>query len=140
MNYSVLFVIISSYLIIISLGCRCLPTTVAENFKQSDIVFFGKVSKISPIQGSINIAVEFEILRVWKGDPFLTTIEIRTCKDTACCGFGFFMGKDYVVFADKGERPSFVTSICSRTQPLSLSIVSELESYTDLRPLLIHNS
>jgi hypothetical protein len=126
--YSVLYLITSIYIFKTALGCRCVDSTVENDYNRSELVFTGMVIDIVPTRNGGSFAINFQIRKVWKGDPLLDIIQIITCKDPTCCGVSFNMGQEYEVFAWKGEGDYYATSICSKTQMSNAEIVNQLET------------
>lgn len=110
-------------------ACSCVPQgPVKEALAQADAVFAGKVTEIVKpkpnAQGIISSAdpvqVTFDVSTSWKG---VTTkqVTIKTALDSASCGFAFEAGKEYLVYSNKDETNVLKTSICSRTQALTVA-------------------
>lgn len=112
-----------------SFACSCMapsPDTpmkklVADAKGGTDAVFVGKVVKVRVSDENSPAATNFiklEVLRSWKGVTG-EYIEIETPANSAMCGVGFEVGKEYIVYAGKGEAEAFTTHLCSRTQNIS---------------------
>ena len=96
-----------------SRACDCAPLPDApEALAAAAAVFRGTVVDIG---GAIDprIRVVFEVEAVWKG-PQEELLEVSTSENEALCGFGFEMGREYLVFAF-GDAPDLFTNICMRT-------------------------
>jgi len=96
-----------------SRACDCAPPPAApEALAAAAAVFRGTVVGIGRAVDS-KILVVFEVEAVWKG-PQEEVLEVSTAENEALCGFGFEMGREYLVFAF-GEAPDLLTNICTRT-------------------------
>ena len=113
-------------------ACSCpSPGPPCQNAFQVDAIFVGTVRSITPVPddqpppppGSFRIPRE---VRVEFGDvmPFRgmngTTAALRTAGSGPSCGYGFKQGGRYLVYASRAQDGAgLVTSICSRTRPLT---------------------
>lgn len=118
-----------------SFACTCIgKLTLKESFKQSDVIFWGKVKtkKLISIKNKDEsfavkyYKVSFEVREIYKGRIKKDTITILTGIGGGDYGYHFKIGKDYVVYARyekvynpgvfKERVPKFLyTSICTRT-------------------------
>ena len=100
-------------------ACSCLePRTLAQEVLASTAVFTCRVLDISPIDdeypAGFQVAVTVEVFDVWKGDPARSLIVTAT--SSAACGYNFFVGGEYLVFATGGIGPGRLGVFsCSRT-------------------------
>jgi len=110
-----------------SSACSCIIESTNEALENSVAIFSGTVTKITeshptwPITSSADpVTVEFQVDRVWKG-PSEKTIKVKTPSSGASCGYGFEMGKTYLVYSHdiQEEPPVQRVSLCSRTAPIS---------------------
>ncbi len=62
--------------------------------------------------------VQMQVLRVWKG-VVSERVELFTSLGGGDCGYPFKRGVEYVVYAKRAPSGRLVTSICSRTRPVS---------------------
>lgn len=126
-------------LLVVSNTCAdsCLPISVKESFRVSDVVYSGKVirqsepetigkdigNEYTEIEFAKPIKVEFEVDQIWKGEG-------ETSKTTVSSSYPFDTGESYVVFAwsskVKGERTSPFESLysgaCSNNKKLDQSL------------------
>jgi len=113
-------------------ACSCsYPGTPTQAAARADAVFSGRVANIfGPYVESSSadpVRVQFEVSKVWKGNVS-TEVTVVTALSSVSCGYEFEKGKVYIVYAyvddsdfvshDKGE---LITSVCTRTKPLSES-------------------
>ncbi len=129
-----------------SYACSCMAPSPDTPMKKlvvdakdgSDAVFVGKVVSVRTADENLPAAarnyVSFSVLRSWKG---VTTesVEILTAANSAMCGVGFEVGKQYIVYANKGEAEVLSTNICTRTRRVSST--SRDERYLGTRLTLI---
>ena len=107
-----------------SYACSCLLSPeplkkqVQGAFSSSDAVFSGEVIEIkaSPTN-EYDVLVKLKINYVWKGES-TREITIKTARDSSMCGYGFEVGKIYLVYA-YGLKDDFSTTNCSRTATFS---------------------
>lgn len=69
-------------------------------------------------RASERLRVTLEVRRVWKGGVG-ERIDIYTANECCICGYPFELGKEYLIYAYRRPSGRLVTSICSRTQPIS---------------------
>jgi hypothetical protein len=113
MKKFILFALISLQLINVALSCSCIPTPgVLEEFKISKAVFVGKVMKIQTV--GMEKIVLLRVLASWKG-IFSKWVYVRTCENSACCGFNFELHKTYLIYAGTDQNNKIHVSLCSRT-------------------------
>ncbi len=118
-----------------SFACTCIgKLTLKESFKQSDVIFWGKVKskklisiKNPEVSFTVNYyKVSFEVKEIFKGKVKEDIITILTGIGGGDCGYHFQIGKDYVVYArhekvynqtiHRGSVAKFLfTNICTRT-------------------------
>jgi len=111
-----------------SSACSCIIQSTNEALEDSVAVFSGKVTKIteehptSPMISSEDpVTVEIQVDRVWKG-PSEKTIKVTTASDEGTCGYGFEMGKTYLVYSYEIQVDDplvLKVSLCSRTAPIA---------------------
>jgi len=114
------FIIISSALIFAiqqtAFACSCVPPPPpVEALEQSDAVFSGKVLKVERDESGFGKIVTLRMLRSWKGIQ-ARTVRISTADNSAACGYGFEVGRKYLVYAHGEEE--LHTNICTRTRRL----------------------
>ncbi|MFA6473354.1 MAG: hypothetical protein WCV85_00595 [Patescibacteria group bacterium] len=129
-------------------ACSCIPPSAQESYKDADVIFAGKVTKVIYVDDSTGIGcdeprtiVHFQVGAYWKGNArvsmTLHTVENRC----SCDGYDFIEGETYLVYAyeetaagwgtkdgaqlslpDDGrlnpDDKILGTSYCSRTSPL----------------------
>ena len=111
-----------------SSACSCIMQSTNEALEDSVAVFSGKVTKITEedptlpmISSADPVTVEFQVDRVWKG-PSEKTIKVTTPSDEGTCGYGFEMGKTYLVYSYETQVDDplvLKVSLCSRTAPIA---------------------
>ena len=98
-------------------ACSCAdPGTPAEALAESELVFRGTVTSISPEDSELQLTVQFDVHKVWKGAD-AASITLTTQADTAACGYPFERGVEYVVYSWNGVD----VARCSRTAPVELA-------------------
>ena len=106
-------------------ACSCLQTSVTDAFAQADVVFTGRVVSIrlgNPLEpGVISTAdpvlIALDVSGYWKG-PVSRVITVTTRRSEMSCGFTFQTGRDYLIYAYKGEAGR-TTDLCSRTRSVT---------------------
>ena len=97
-------------------ACTCVSavgTTPRTEMTDADLVFRGTVleSKRLPQHPDIRIrqryAVSFRVNRLWKGNQGETVTLYDLSPGTDCQGFGFEVGKEYLVYASRGAAEDF---------------------------------
>jgi len=111
-----------------SSACSCIIESSDEALENSVAVFSGKVTKITEdqptwpiISSAESVIVEFQVDRVWKG-PSEKTIKVTTASDEGTCGYGFEMGKTYLVYSyeiEDNDPLVLKVSLCSKTSPIA---------------------
>ncbi len=132
-------------------ACSCAPPTAEEAYDDSEVIFAGKVTKITYVDSTERgcdeprTIVHFQVSAYWKGDVhakmILHTVENRC----SCDGHDFIEGETYLIYAytekaarwltmdsirvpltdDEKVKPHdkiLGTSWCSRTRPLLWSL------------------
>ncbi|MEW5840013.1 MAG: hypothetical protein AB1753_03330 [Thermoproteota archaeon] len=95
-------------------ACSCIePGPPAQALAESDRVFVGKVLSVESANNGRTVTFEAE--RAWKGIDS-RAVTLNTASSSASCGYDFEEGKEYLVYAQKGE-----VSLCSRTAPAELA-------------------
>ena len=101
-------------------ACSCAPSTKKQDAKTADVIFTGRVQKITGIDydngslGDDNAKVRFRVGKVYKGHPQRIT-RVYTNESEAACGYAFKEGKRYTVFAN-WHNDKKKTSLCSGTK------------------------
>jgi len=142
MKYFVIFLIgiisLSIPLYPQSSACSCIIESSDEALENSVAVFSGKVTKITEdqptwpiISSAESVIIEFQVDRVLKG-PSEKTIKVTTASDEGTCGYGFEMGKTYLVYSyeiEDNDPLVLKVSLCSKTSPIADASedLSELE-------------
>jgi hypothetical protein len=114
MTKLVLIVLLVTCMFALSLSCSCLPLSMDDQHKASNLIFVGRVMETLP--STNNKQVRFKVAHVYKGKN-TPTITITTASDSAMCGYNFETGKDYLVYGTTKNRTHSV-SLCSRTTEL----------------------
>jgi Carboxypeptidase regulatory-like domain len=101
-------------------ACSCAsPGTPCESYGHANAVFVGTVTGVSTEKRSKNetgwtpLAFKFAVEHSYLGVEG-TEVEVFTGRGGGDCGFGFAVGKRYLVYAYRSEN-RLSTSICSRT-------------------------
>jgi len=90
-------------------ACDCFDTGDAEQlFKQSDIVFHGRIIEILQ-EEELRNRVNFRIKNIWKGKPG-KTIEILAKRHTAICETGYVPDIEYVIYAKWEKEAGFYST------------------------------
>ena len=107
-----------------SFACSCLVSPESQKkqiqnaFRGSDAIFSGEVVEIKQPSGDeYDMLVTFKVAKSWKGNVS-REVTIKTAKDSAMCGYGFEVGKKYLVYAS-GIKENLSTTNCSRTTVFS---------------------
>lgn len=110
-------------------GCDCDRLTPAEAATKADIVFSGRLTKVTAGTRADPGRAFFKVERVWKGSVGIE-VEVAAIKaDTDCLGFQQAMmmpGSELLVYAVRspfGDPPKmrFATFACGRTNFLRLA-------------------
>lgn len=106
-----------------ALACKCRPVEVAEAKADAQLIFEGRVSKITDEAASEGgpppgKQITLSIVRTWKGGENEETITLRTNESSASCGYGFALDTSYLVYAG-GTPDAYDVSSCSRTRPMA---------------------
>ena len=115
-----------SFLLVIfadeSNACSCAGTQMpCESYWKSSAVFVGTATfskSTNPKKGEHDFysrIFHFTIDKSFRGVEG-TEVEIRTGEGGGDCGYGFEIGRQYLVYAYKDDNNRLVTSICSRTR------------------------
>jgi len=112
-------------------ACRCAMSTTLESAESSSAVFTGTMIGQASIGergpwSMPDVAVTFEVHAVYKGDLGPTQV-IVTSPNSASCGYQFFDGQEYAVFAylaaddETANVPvgTLSTGLCSKTAPVA---------------------
>ena len=112
-------ILLSSFLIVAfqmaafsSRSCECKNVTFQQESNRSDIIFRGRVT--TKIDSAFSNYYTFIVSQVWKGLS-VSTITLKTNASPMSCGAVFELGKEYVVYAIKGQ-----TSLCNRNELFSI--------------------
>jgi len=125
MNKIIFSIIFSAFLITLTasdiFACSCYPQEdvpvekqVKNAYIKSSTVFVGKVVEV--IEKPDVYSIKFRVEKTWN-KKFHSEITVLTAKDSAACGYGFQVGKKYLVYAN-GENNNLATNICTRTAPV----------------------
>ena len=101
-------------------ACSCGPITVENAMAQAAAIFEGRVLSVEPDPqsqgaqgvGPSTIHVRFLVVRTWKAANS-QEVDAYTSSSSAACGYGFEVGKTYLVYANDTGRLG--VSLCSRT-------------------------
>jgi hypothetical protein len=98
-----------------ALACSCAPPPPpAQARDAADSVFSGTVLSVTP--GKNGLDVEIQVDRSWK-QAGCGTVVVQTPSDSAMCGYGFEVGKSYLIYADM-QKGKLSTNLCSRTRTI----------------------
>lgn len=146
-----LLTIVLFFFVSYGFACSCIKEKISlrkqiqKAYKQSDIIFTGKVTSIQPQEHSSLLKVTFKVDKPIKGNRAKTILEIFTERESATCGFTFTVGKNYIVygyeqtkmrqknsFEMKTVPPFLSTDICTRTQEITSVKKCELRKLNKL--------
>ena len=102
-------------------ACSCAPSSAKHKAESADVIFTGKVLKITGGDtsngsfGDDNVKAHFRVGKVYKGHPNRYT-KVLTNESGAACGYHFKKGEKYTVFADRQKDGDKYTSICHGTK------------------------
>jgi MYXO-CTERM domain-containing protein len=60
--------------------------------------------------------VRFDVRRSWKGDR--AEVAVRTPAQRSACGYPFEEGREYLVYASRGQDGALWVTACDRTRPI----------------------
>jgi amidohydrolase len=92
-------------------ACRCAQGSVESAIATTPQIFVGTVTKRN--DGDKGLSFTFTVSKSWKGNVG-ATVDIATTYDAASCGYGFEVGKTYIVFASGN-----MTDLCTKTSLLA---------------------
>ncbi|MBA3406406.1 MAG: hypothetical protein H0U13_17270 [Gemmatimonadaceae bacterium] len=105
-------------------ACTCIRgIPVCETFWKTSAVFAGEVIDITPVpstkepQLALGRVVRFRVKQTFRGE-LPGEIDVRTGSGGGDCGYTFFKGTYYLVYAHL-QSGQLATGICSRTQSLA---------------------
>ncbi len=97
-------------------ACSCrAPAPPQESAADADAVFFGEVTDKELIDQ--HYRVELDVILDWKGVG-TDTVEVRTHRHSATCGFNFTTDRQYLVYAYRNTGGQLSVSLCSRTSAM----------------------
>ena len=106
-------------------ACSCAGAPLpCESYWTASAVFLGTVTSsknANPKPGQDNFyrrAFQFTVDKSFRGVEG-TEVEVRTGYGGGDCGYGFEIGRQYLVYAYKDDSNRLVTGVCSRTRPAS---------------------
>lgn len=106
-------------------ACSCVGGGDAAHAQRSAVVFAGEV--VDRSRGDRQIAYEFTVDRVFKGDTTPTT-EVWTADQSSACGLtDLENGVTYLVYASGGDT-GLATSSCSGTRTVSGADLDRVEA------------
>jgi hypothetical protein len=117
-------------------GCTCAfgdgPACEEAWRRGIDAVFLGRVDKIEFTDGSVRFSpgarsmtamssahllrVTISIDEVYRGSS-AKTIQVYTASSSAACGYPFFEGQKYLIYASADDIGQLLVSVCSATKP-----------------------
>jgi hypothetical protein len=103
-------------------ACSCMMSTPAEHYARADVVFSGTVDMVAlprSSDGNGTSVFFIKINRLWKGSVG-SEVTVTSPESSATCGINLEKGKEYVIFAMKGET-NLTTTLCSGTALYSQS-------------------
>lgn len=96
-------------------ACSCAPPSAKEAYDDADVVFAGKVTKVTYVDSARGncdeprIIVHFQVRVYWKGKVHsrmtLHTVENRC----SCDGYDFIQGETYLIYADEAAAARWLT-------------------------------
>jgi hypothetical protein len=100
-------------------ACSCAPNPPPKQaMERAAAVFTAKVVKINDDDGGkFTRNVTLEVIKTWKGTN-ARSVTVVTAKDGAACGYGFEVGKTYIVYCHGDAAGTLPVGLCSRTAPI----------------------
>jgi len=101
-------------------ACSCMPLRFEDAARNACAIFEGVVLAVEPVDGDEEIAatrlrVRMRVVQTWT--PGLSEeLTLTTAASSASCGFGFEVGKGYLVYADGGHAGAPSASLCGGTK------------------------
>jgi hypothetical protein len=128
MNKIIFSIIFSTFLISLAandiFACDCISLDdisiekqVRDAYKGSSAVFVGEVTEIISKPNVYSVLVKFKIEKSWNKN-FQKEITISTGRGGGDCGYGFAVGKKFLVYA-YGKINNLSTNICTRTNSVA---------------------
>jgi len=137
-------------------SCSCLRTSIKDGFKNSDIIFSGKVVdlKVHQITDTTTyqkngktkfyvvkyreIEFKFEVSKLIKGKLDSNFVAIKTTGGDSDCGNYFKLGSEHLVYSYKSDLsldfnqtkkviPYLTTNLCTRTKELKKVNIREIK-------------
>ncbi|HKO60998.1 MAG TPA: carboxypeptidase regulatory-like domain-containing protein [Pyrinomonadaceae bacterium] len=106
-------------------ACSCAGSPLpCESYWQASAVFLGTVTHSKNVNSKreeydfYSRVFHFTIDKGFRGVKG-TEVEVSTGSGGGDCGYGFEIGRQYLVYAYKDDNNRLVTGICSRTRPAS---------------------
>jgi hypothetical protein len=90
-----------------------LNQAIRKAYKDSNAIFSGEALRIIKNPNSSFVTVKFRVDKNWKGKNS-SILSVTTGIGGGDCGYGFEIGKKYLVYT-YGSNVEFFVSICSRT-------------------------
>lgn len=108
---------------VVACSCAGKPAP-CEAYWEASVIFAGTVTDTSQVsRKKASYALSRRLVRFNVDEAFLglngTEAEVFTGLGDADCGYGFSVGRQYLVYAHRQKDGSLYTGICSRTRPFS---------------------
>lgn len=117
MKKLILFALVTLQLINVAYTCSCVRNpSVHDEYNRSNAVFVGHVRQIETVD--MEKRVLLYVTKAWKG-IHSRFVRVRTCANSACCGFNFELHKSYLLYADKDQNNKLYVGLCSRSTSIS---------------------
>lgn len=98
-------------------ACDCnTEVELSLEYHRTRSVFIGKVTKIEKSPSGQELIISIKISSGFKGVNSGTTVKVRTNSSEKACGYKFYIGQSYLIYANNHPRGGGLsTSVCSRT-------------------------
>lgn len=115
-------------------ACRCRQQPLASYFNAADLVFIGKVKRLTKAENSVTALLSASS-EIFKGDESKKELLIKTPLSSATCGVDFELDQTYLIFANKTQ-----TNTCQGTRKFSPLLPDESASFIDVSATNISKS
>jgi hypothetical protein len=101
-------------------ACECKQTTEEQAMASAEVAFHGKISEAVDSDDSSTVTVTVDVKHAYKGGKKIkpgASVEVTTSADTKACGVDFYVGRSYMIYADRRDGALFTTA-CAKTRKL----------------------
>ncbi|MGH9753179.1 MAG: hypothetical protein ACREA2_10385 [Blastocatellia bacterium] len=106
-------------------ACSCAKAPApCQAYAQAEAVFIGTPKEVSRIESKDKIGYGYRVFRFSVDQAFRgvngSQVSVMTGRNDGDCGYGFKIGKQYLVYAYRihQKQETLSTSICTRTKPV----------------------